>query len=250
MAEHERPTLTPGAVSTDSTHAAKAAAARAAVAEIPEGAVIGLGTGTTAQLMLEALAERVRQGLRVTGVPTSERTRSSAAALGIPLTTLDAVTELTLSIDGADEVSLPGLHLVKGRGGASLHEKLVATASRRRLIIVDASKLVELLGSAAPIPVEVIPFGWRQTAERITRLGGHPALRPRDTAATGADSTPYITDGGHYMLDCHFGPIAQPANLAQLIKGTTGVVDHGLFIGMTERVYVGGPEGVRAYDRP
>ena len=250
MAEYERPTLTGGAITTDQARAWKAAAARASVAEVPDGAVIGLGTASTAELMLEALAERVRQGLRVTGVPTSERTRRVAAALGIPLTTLDEVPELTLSIDGADEVTLPELHLVKGRGGASLHEKLVATASRRRLIIVDASKLVDLLGSAAPIPVEIIPFGWRQTAERLTRLGGHPTLRPLDPAATGPDAAPYITDGGHYMLDCHFGPITQPANLAKLIKGTTGVVDHGLFIGMTERVYVGGPEGVRAYDRP
>ncbi|MGH2485950.1 MAG: ribose 5-phosphate isomerase A, partial [Ktedonobacterales bacterium] len=191
MAEHERPTLTDGAITTDQAYAWKAAAARAAVAEIPDGAVIGLGTGTTAQLMLEALAERVRQGLRVTGVPTSERTRAAADALGIRLTTLDDVAELTLSIDGADEVSLPGLHLVKGRGGASLHEKLVATVSRRRLIIVDESKLVDLLGSAAPIPVEVIPFGWRQTAERLTRLGGHPTLRPLDTAAIGPDAVPY-----------------------------------------------------------
>lgn len=250
MAEHERPTHTDSAITTDETSALKAAAANAAVAEIPDDAVVGLGTGSTAQLMLEALAERMRQGLRVTGVPTSERTRHAAATLGIPLTTLDAVTELTLSIDGADEVSLPHLHLVKGRGGASLYEKLVATASRRRLIIVDASKLVAVLGGAAPIPVEVIPFGWRQTAERLTRLGGKPMLRLLDVSATGSDAAPYITDGGHYMLDCHFGPIAQPANLAQLIKGTTGVVDHGLFISMTERVYVGGPEGVRSYDQP
>ena len=156
--------------------------------------------------------------------------------------------ELTLSIDGADEVALPHLHLIKGRGGASLYEKLVATASRRRLVIVDQTKVVDTLGGAAPVPVEVIPFGWRQTAGRIGRLGGQPSLRMGGAPGASA-SAPYVTDGGHYVLDCQFGPIAQPASVAQLIKGTTGVVDHGLFVGMTERVYVGGPEGARAYDR-
>lgn len=238
-----------GAAATPEAIAAwKRAAAWAAVWEIPEGALIGLGTGSTADLMLEALAERMREhGLRVTGVPTSEHTRQAALAVGIPVKTLDEVEELTLSIDGADEVTLPQLDLIKGRGGASLYEKLVATASRRRLIIVDQTKLVDALGSAAPVPVEVIPFGWRQTAARIARLGGQPALRL--LVAGGDSAIPYVTDGGHYVLDCHFGPIAQPANLAQLIKGTTGVVDHGLFVGMTERVFVAGPDGVRAYDR-
>jgi ribose 5-phosphate isomerase A len=233
------------AIPLDTILAWKRAAARAAAEETPDGALIGLGTGSTAQLMLEALAERVRLGLRITGVPTSERARQAAVDLGIPVTTLDEVEELTLSIDGADEVTLPHLDLIKGRGGASLYEKLVATASRRRLIIVDATKLVDALGSAAPVPVEVIPFGWRQTAARIARLGGKPSLRTLGESS----EVPYVTDGGHSVLDCHFGPIAQPANLAQLIKGTTGVVDHGLFVGMTERLYVGGPEGVRAYDR-
>lgn len=240
-----------GATTPEAILAWKRAAARAAVEEASDGALIGLGTGSTALVMLEALAERTRHGLRVTGVPTSERTRHAAIALGIPVITLDDVDELTLSVDGADEVTLPHLDLIKGRGGASLYEKLVATASRRRLIIVDQTKLVGALGGAAHVPIEVIPFGWRQTSARIARLGGQPALRMM-MSATGdstASPTPYVTDGGHYMLDCHFGPIAHPANLAQLIKATTGVVDHGLFVGMTERVYVGGPDGVRAYDR-
>ena len=238
-----------GAITPETILAWKQSAARAAAEETPDGALIGLGTGSTAELMLEALAERIRvHGLRVTGVPTSERTRQAALAQGIPVITFDEVDELTLSIDGADEVTLPHLDLIKGRGGASLYEKLVATASRRRLIIVDQTKRVETLGGAASVPIEVIPCGWRQPATRITRLGGRPALRMLGAAGSSAP-TPYVTDGGHYVLDCHFGPIAQPANLAQLIKGTTGVVDHGLFVGMTERVYVGGPEGVRAYDR-
>lgn len=248
MAENVGMTGSAGAASPETILIWKRAAARAAIEETPDGALIGLGTGSTAQLMLEALAERVRHGLRVTGVPTSERTRQAAIALGIPVITLDEAQELTLSIDGADEVTLPHLHLIKGRGGASLYEKLIATASVRRLIIVDQTKLVDTLGGFAPVPVEVIPFGWRQTAARIARLGARPALRVVGLAGD-TSAPPYVTDGGHYVLDCHFGPITQPANLAQLIKGTTGVVDHGLFVGMTERVYVGGPEGVRAYDR-
>ena len=249
MAEHDNSTHAGGATPQEVTLAWKRDAARAAVEEIEDGALIGMGTGSTAQLMLEALAEKIHQGLRVTGVPTSERTRQSALELGIPVTTLDEVDELTISIDGADEVCVPHLHLIKGRGGASLYEKLVATASRRRLIVVDESKLVDALGSVAPVPIEVIPFSWRQTAVRLTRLGGQPALRDRD-AADDSGVAPYVTDGGHYVLDCRFGPIMHPANLAQLIKGTTGVVDHGLFIGMIDRVYVGGPYGVRALDRP
>ena len=248
MANDQGPSHAGHVTSAEMTLAWKRAAARAAVEETPDGALIGLGTGSTAQLMLEALAEKMRLGLRVTGVPTSERTRLAAQALGIPTTTLDEVDELTLSIDGADEVSLPRLDIIKGRGGASLYEKLVASASRRRFIIVDQTKVVQALGVSAPVPVEVIPFGWRQTAARLARLGARPVLRGLE-AASGSPAAPYVTDGGHYVLDCHFGPISQPANLAQLIKQTTGVVDHGLFVGMTERVYVGGPDGVRAYDR-
>ena len=226
----------------------KRLAARAAAAEVTDGAVVGLGSGSTAEFFLDELAARVRQGLRVTGVPTSERTRGLAAGLGIPLLALNDAPPMDMSVDGADEVTLPGLALIKGRGGALLREKLVAAFSRRRLIIVDASKLVGTLGAEHPLPVEVIPFGWVQTARRLAALG----LRPdrRMAPATGQDTTPpFVTDNGDYILDCATGPIADPAALAQAIKGLVGVVEHGLFVGMTERVIAAGPEGVRAYDR-
>jgi len=232
----------------------KRLAARAAVAAVPDGAVLGLGSGSTAEVMLAELAARARQGLRVTGVATSEHIRTLAATLQIPLIELDAAPTLTMSIDGADEVLLPALQLIKGRGGALLREKLVAASSAFRVIIVDASKLVPSLATRAPIPVEVVPFGWRHTAARLAALGCQPVLR-RVSAATPADpaspaASAFVTDGGNYVLDCAFGPLAQPAATAQQIKAITGVVEHGLFVAMTERVYVGAADGVHIYDRP
>jgi len=227
----------------------KRAAAQAAVEhDVADGMTIGLGSGTTADLMLEALAERVRQGLRVTGVATSERTRGEAQRLGIPLAELDDVVTLYLSIDGADEVILPSLDLVKGRGGALLREKLVAVTSRRRIIIVDESKMVSALASQHPIPVEVDRFGWRHTAGRLASLGATVQRR----MARGGDTlnAPFISDGGNYVLDCWFGPIVDAGGIAARIKALTGVIDHGLFVGMTERVYVAGASGVQVYDRP
>jgi ribose 5-phosphate isomerase A len=231
----------------DPVAAWKRAAARASAAEVPDGAIIGLGSGTTAELMLEELAARIRQGLRVTGVPSSQRTQARAATLGIPLLDLDDVPALDLSIDGADEVTLPGLELVKGRGGALLREKLVAAASKWRIIIVDSGKLVEALGARHPLPVEVIPFGWAHTARRLAALGLRPARRL--AGAAGAGAQPYVTDGGNFVLDCETGPIGDPAVLAQAIKAQVGVVEHGLFVGMTDRVIAAGPQGVRVFDR-
>ncbi|HUY78332.1 MAG TPA: ribose-5-phosphate isomerase RpiA [Ktedonobacterales bacterium] len=232
----------------------KRSAAQAAVAEIPDGALIGLGSGTTAELMLVALAARVRAGLQVTGVPTSERTRALASAFGVRLLDFDGLsTTLDMSLDGADEVTLPALDLIKGRGGALLHEKQIALASRQRIIIVDDSKLVTALGTHTAIPVEVVPFGWRQTMQRLealgAALGGQITIRAAlaEPAAATPPPAPFVTDSGNYILDCGFGPIAQPAELAAQIKALTGVVDHGLFIGMTERVYVGGADGVRVF---
>lgn len=227
----------------------KRAAAQAAVEqEINDSMTVGLGTGTTADLMLAALAERVRQGLRVNGVATSERTRSEAQRLGIPLVELDDVLTLHLSIDGADEVTLPALDLVKGRGGALLREKLVAVTSQRRIIVVDESKLVTSLASQHPVPVEVERFGWRHTAERLTTLGA--TVQRRMTSGDYTLNAPFISDGGHYVLDCWFGPIAAPDAVAAQIKAITGVIDHGLFVGMTDRVYVAGASGVQVHDRP
>ena len=210
----------------------KRAAARAAVADVPENVIIGLGSGSTAELMLEELAARVRAGLRVTAVPTSERIRSLASGLGIPLLALDSAPAIHLSIDGADEVVLPALQLVKGHGGALLREKLVAASSHTRIIIVDQTKLVDTLGARHPLPVEVIPFGWVHTAQ---------------TPARTAEPQPYLTDSGNYILDCATGPITDPYGLAQAIKAQVGVVEHGLFVGMTEKLYVGGPDGVRTF---
>ncbi|HKW19991.1 MAG TPA: ribose-5-phosphate isomerase RpiA [Ktedonobacterales bacterium] len=227
----------------------KRAAAQAAVEhDVADGMTIGLGSGTTADLMLEALAERVRQGLRVTGVATSERTRSEAQRLGVPLAELDDVVTLHLSIDGADEVILPSLDLVKGRGGALLREKLVAVTSRRRIIIVDESKMVSALASQHPIPVEVDRFGWRHTAGRLATLGA--TVQRRMASGDDALNAPFISDGGNYVLDCWFGPIVDAGGIAARIKALTGVIDHGLFVGMTERVYVAGASGVQVYDRP
>jgi ribose 5-phosphate isomerase A len=241
----------PASVSPQQQQSWKLEAARAAVAAVPDGAVLGLGSGTTAELMLHALAERVRLGLRVVGVPTSQRTQQLAAALGIPLADLDEVATLDLSIDGADEVLLPALDLIKGRGGALLREKLIAAASRFRVIIVDASKLSNGTLARHAVPVEVVPFGWRHTAGRLVALGGRPLLRRAlDADPADPNAAPYVTDGGHYILDCAFGPLAQPDLLAAHLKAGVGVVEHGLFIGITERVYVGGQEGVRIFDRP
>lgn len=230
-------------------HNHKTAAARAAVASVPDGAIIGLGSGTTSEIMLGELAARIREGLRVTGVPTSERTRTLATSLGIPLVELDEVETLTLSIDGADEVTLPRLDLTKGRGGALLREKLTAMASRFRIIIVDASKVVPALATTQPVPVEVVPFGWRHTMRRLAALGAEPVLRAAGAIVEGDDPPPFVTDSGNYILDCRFEPTMQPDTLAQEIKALPGVVEHGLFVGMTERVYVAGEDGVHVYNQ-
>lgn len=229
----------------------KRAAARAAVGEVADGTIVGLGSGSTAELMVEELAARVRQGLRVTGVPSSERTAALAAGLGIPLLSLTDAPDLDLNIDGADEVSVPELALIKGRGGALLREKLVAAASRRRLIVVDDSKLVAALGARHPLPVEVVAFGWVHTARRLEAIGLRPERRMvAGTTQHGAALQPFMTDGGNYILDCVTGPVSDPAPLAEAIKGVLGVVEHGLFVGMTEQVIAAGAGGVRMFDRP
>ncbi len=227
----------------------KRAAAEAAVREVPDGATVGLGTGTTAEQMLHALAGRIHAGLRLRGVASSERTQTLADSLGIPLASLDEVDHLDLSLDGADEVTLPTLDLLKGRGGALLREKLVAASSRYRIILVDVTKIVPTLGVGTVIPVEVETFGWRHTAARLAAPGCR-IVRRTLTSAEGAEGEPFISDGGHYILHLIFERAPDDAAaLAARIKATTGVVEHGLFLGMTERVYIGGPDGVRYADR-
>lgn len=213
----------------------KAVAARRAADEVRNGMVVGLGTGSTAAVLVTALGERARQGLRFTGVPTSEATARQARELGIPLATLEERPQLDLDIDGADEVDPVG-DLIKGLGGALLREKIVAVASARLVIMVDESKLVERLGDKTPVPVEVVRFGWRQTAEALRRLGAEPTLR-------GGEASPFVTDGGNFVLDCRFPGAPGLAALAAPIKATVGVVEHGLFTGMRPTVLIGRGDG-------
>jgi ribose 5-phosphate isomerase A len=218
----------------------KNAAAEAAARLVENGMVLGLGTGSTAAYFLSALGRRVTQdGLRVTGVPTSEETASQARSLGIPLTTFAEHTLLDLDVDGADEVEIGTLSLIKGHGGALLREKIVATASKRLVIIADQSKLVDKLGSLMAVPVEVVRFGWQATERSLKEIGGNPTLR------LGADRKPFITDGGNYIMDCAFGPIANPKDLAHRLDHMVGAIEHGLFLGLANEVIVGERNGVR-----
>ncbi len=219
----------------------KRQAAEAAVAEIEDGMVLGLGTGSTAAMAVEALGIRVREGLRVVGIPTSERTAAQARGLGIPLATLAEHQRIDLTIDGADEVQTDTLDLIKGLGGALLREKIVAASSRRMTVIVDEAKLVGRLGERVRLPVEVVAFGWQATAARLRELGCDPALR--------GGSDPFRTDGGNLVLDCAIEPASDPAALHARIKAVVGVVETGLFIGMATRVIVGTPDGPRVLER-
>jgi len=217
----------------------KELAAAKAVEMVRDGMVLGLGTGSTAGYAIEMLGERLRVGsLRdVGGVPTSGGSEELAMRVGIPLTTLDQHPVLDLTIDGADEVG-PDLVLIKGQGGALLREKIVARASRREVIVVDRSKLVEVLGTKAPLAVEVIRFGWNTLLDTLRRLGGEPTLRMQ-----GAD--PYVTDEGNYILDCHFEGIDEPAVLERELNLIPGVVENGLFVGLASLVLVASESGVR-----
>ncbi len=217
----------------------KQTAAEAAVALVEDGMILGLGTGSTAKLAVDTLGKRVAGGLRVIGIPTSEFTGQQARSLGIPISTLDEHPEIDLTIDGADEVEKGPLNLIKGRGGALLREKIVASASRRLVIIVDDGKLVDRLGSHFAVPVEVVPFGWRATARKLEASGSKGTLR------TGGDGKPFVTDGAHYIIDCAFGPIASPPKLETELNSIVGVVEHGLFLGMATQVIVAGQDGVK-----
>ena len=221
--------------------AARRRAAEAAVAEVEDGMVVGLGTGATAALALEALARRVADGLRVAGIPTSERTAALATRLGVPLTSFAAHRRIDLTIDGADEVELGTLDLVKGLGGALLHEKIVAAASRRMLVVVDEAKLVDRLGTRAPLPVEIVRFGHEATLGRLEEAGVAPTLR--------GGAVPFVTDGGHFIADCRTGPIADARGLDTRLKAVVGVVETGLFLGLASRILAGTPDGVRVLDR-
>jgi ribose 5-phosphate isomerase A len=206
----------------------KEAAARASLRFVKDGQVVGLGTGSTAAYFIRLLAEEVKRGLRVRGIPTSDRSRELAENLGIPLTTLDECQEIAVTVDGADEVD-PQLRLIKGGGGAMLREKIVASATKQLVIVADASKQVPMLGKF-PLPVEVIRFAQALVAKRITALGAAVSVR------TNADGTPYVTDENNYILDCRFGQIRDADTLARELSEMPGVVEHGLFIGMASVV--------------
>jgi ribose 5-phosphate isomerase A len=210
-----------------------------AVDFVKSGMVVGLGHGSTAIFAVRCIAQLLQEGrLRdVLGVPCSRQVEAEARRLGIPLTMLDEHPVVDLTIDGADEVD-PDLNLIKGGGGALLREKIVAQASRREIIVVDESKLSPALGTHWPVPVEVIPFGWRAQAAYLESLGA-PTLR------LDADGTPFKTDQGNLILDCHFGPIPDPSQLADRLNERAGIVEHGLFIGLATDVIVAGAEGVR-----
>jgi ribose 5-phosphate isomerase A len=221
----------------------KRQAAEAAVAYVEDGMVLGLGSGSTAELALHALAARVVAGLQVSGVPTSERTAALARQLGVPLTDFAAHSKLDLAIDGADEVEPTSLALIKGRGGALLREKIVASASRRFLVVVDETKLVPKLGRGA-VPIEVVAFGSQTVLARLEKAGVRPTVR------RSAGGSPFVTDGGNYIVDCATGPVNDEAALDQRLRSVVGVVETGLFLGLTDQVIVATPAGIRLLDRP
>lgn len=219
--------------------ALKRRAAEAAVAHVQDGQVVGLGTGSTAKHVVLLLGERVRAGLTIRGVPTSRETAELAAGAGIPLLELDGAWQIDVAIDGADQVD-PQLNLIKGGGGALLREKIVAAASRQLIIVVDASKLVPVLGNTFPLPIEVATFGWRSTAQQIEQMAGTGAKAQRREK----HGEPFRTEAGHYILDLHIGRIAEPAALETRLNLIPGVVETGLFVGRTDTLIVGTPQGV------
>jgi len=206
---------------------------------VESGMIVGLGSGSTAIFATRRIARALQRGelVNIRGVPTSLATEAAANELGIPLTTLARHPRVDITIDGADEVD-PDFNLIKGGGGAHLREKIVAQATERLVIVADDSKLVEQLGTAWAIPVEVIPFGWESQAAYLASLGAAPTLRMDGDA-------PFTTDGGNLILDADFGPIADPAALARQFESRAGIVEHGLFIGMARDVVVAGAGGVR-----
>ena len=221
----------------------KKAAALRAIEYVDNGMVVGLGTGSTAYFVVEGLGARVAQGLKIIGIPTSERTATQSRSLNIPLATFAEHQRIDLTIDGADEVERRTLNLIKGLGGALLREKIVAAASDKLVIVVDQEKLVDQLGDHTPVPVEVTQFGWQATAAALKRLGAEPVLRHA------AEDHPFITDGGNYTLDCRFGKIADPKGLETQIIQTVGVVDCGLFIDRASAVIVAANTGVEVLTR-
>jgi ribose 5-phosphate isomerase A len=230
-----------------SAEAFKRAAALRAAELLEPGLRLGLGSGSTARHFVDILGERVRDGLAVVAVPTSDETRAQALRLGIALSTLDETPELDLTIDGADEID-PQLRLIKGGGGAHLHEKMVASASHRMIVIADESKRVPVLGRF-PLPIEVVSFGLGATRAAIARafqacgVAGELILRQTP------QQQPFVSDSGHWIVDAHLKHLAQPDLLAAALDRISGVVEHGLFIGLAQGAILAGPSGVRVIGR-
>jgi ribose 5-phosphate isomerase A len=208
---------------------------------------LGLGTGSTAKHFVELLGERVRGGLKVIGVPTSEVTRADAERCGIRLTTLDEIDRLDLTVDGADEID-PNLNVIKGGGGALLREKIVAAASDRMIVIADETKWVAHLGRF-PLPIEVIPFGLAATRRAVAEAFAKSGVSGQMVVRKGADGHAFVTDGGHWIIDAHLGEIPDASRLAGLLNPIPGVVEHGLFIGMASLAMLAGEQGIRVVER-
>ncbi len=220
----------------------KRQAAERVLAYLEGGMKLGLGTGSTAAKFVELVGERVRAGLKLTCVPTSEATRAQAERLGIPLTTLEATPHLDLTVDGADELD-DQLRLIKGGGGALLREKIVAMASQRMVVIADASKRVATLGKF-PLPVEVVRFGLAATQKMVAAVAAEAGCEGGITLRLARDGQPFVTDGGNHLLDCAFGRIGNPEALDAGLKRVPGVVENGLFLGIADTAVVAGPDGV------
>lgn len=227
--------------------AQKRAAAARALEFVQPGMRLGLGTGSTAKHFVDLVGERVRAGLEVIAVPTSEATRVQALACGIKLTTLDETPALDLTVDGADEIG-PGLALIKGGGGALLREKIVAAASARMIVIADDSKWVKTLGQFA-LPVEVTPFGYKATETAVGKAIASVQNPGPLTLRRGKDGHVFVTDGGHWIIDAALGRIDDPRALAHALAAVPGVMEHGLFIDLAQMAILGGPDGVRIVER-
>ncbi len=225
----------------------KRQAAARAVEQVQDGMKLGLGTGSTAKHFVELLGERVKAGLKVVGVPTSEATRADAERCGVPLTTLEEVDHLDLTVDGADEID-PDLALIKGGGGALLREKIVAAASDRMIVIADESKWVPTLGRF-PLPIEVIPFGLGATRRAIEAVFAENGVSGQMDVRKTKDGHAFVTDGGHWIIDAHLGRIPEPPRLAAALSSIPGVVEHGLFIGLARTAVLAGPQGIRVVER-
>ena len=233
----------------------KKAAARASLAFVHDGDIVGLGSGSTAEYAVRFLGERIQAGLKIRGIPSSQRTKELAESAGIPLTTLEEFPNIDVTIDGADEID-PELQLIKGGGGALLREKIVASASKRMVVIADSSKRVQILGKF-PLPVEVIPMAEPLLSKKITALGASVKLRLKKISACegsgkphrDANGDPFVTDEGHHILDCHFGEIPDPRALARQLDSLTGIVEHGLFVDIATVALIGKGDDVVEFRR-